>query len=109
MHLILIVSNSYIFRAYSIPDVPFEWKHVFVLDKDGRRPCRGKEWKEILEVGQLWRGAFQVQMNHTTSGYIPGSRKLGSICFQKLLLPRPLTLFRPDSNLAGPSPEWDPY
>ena len=103
IQLISILSNSCIFRVHSIPDVPFEWKHVFVLDKDGRRSCRGNEWKEILEVGKLWRGAFQVQMNHTTSGYVPGSRMLGvwtistlgkfisgSICLEKLhLAPTP--------------------
>ena len=56
-----------------IPDVSSEGKHVLVLYEDSRRSRRGEEGKEVLEVSQLWRGAFQVQMDDATSRYVSGS------------------------------------
>ena len=63
------------FRDHCDPDVSFEREHVLVFDEDGRRSRRGEEGKEVLEVSELWRGAFQVQMDHATSRYVSGNNR----------------------------------
>ena len=63
------------FRDHCDPDVSFEREHVLVFDEDGRRSRRGEEGKEVLEISELWRGAFQVQMDHATSRYVSGNNR----------------------------------